>query len=138
MKNGEEAGFVTVKSFGLAAAAEKFFQDVLKMPAGILQMFPAMGRAKILIGAEGNDTRGVNVIVSDVVMPFDVIHIHGVRHVIVLIEIFEIAKQIGIIHNAPDIAFKMAVIHRVKSDERHEQPPVCLHGALAKKISSCG
>ena len=89
------------------------------------------------MGAEGNDTRGVNVIVGDVVMAFDLIHIHGVRHVIVLIEIFEVAKQIGIINDAPDITFEMSMVHRVESDERDEQPPVCLHRVHAKKIPLC-
>lgn len=110
--------------------------DALSMTmvsAGILQMFPAMGRAKILIGAEWNDTRGVNVIVGDVIMAFNVIHIHGFGHVIVLIEIFEVAKQIGIINDAPDITFEMSVIHRIESDERYEQTPICFHRVHAKE-----
>ena len=84
---------------------------------------------EILLRAKGHDAGGVNFIVSHVVMPFDVIEIHGVGNAVILVEIFEIAKEVGVISDTSDIAFEVPVIHRVEADECDEQSPVGFHQA---------
>jgi hypothetical protein len=101
-------------------------------------MFTVMGGTKILIGSEGNETSRIDVLMSHIIMPFDVIHIHRVGHAVKLIEIFEIAEQMGIIDNSSDVALEMSMIHGVEPDERHEQPPICLHRVLAEEIPLSG
>ena len=71
-----------------------------------------MGGVKILVGSQGHDARGIDVLVGHVIMTFDVIHIHRVSHSLILIKIFEIAEQMGIIDDAPNVAFEMPMIHR--------------------------
>ncbi len=97
-----------------------------------------MGGEKILIGAEWHDAGRVNVIMRDVVVACDMIEINCVGNPFLLIEIFEISEEIGIIHNAPDVAFEMSMMDRIKSNERHEQAPIRFDKTLTKEISLAG
>jgi hypothetical protein len=47
---------------------------------------------EILIGPKRHNARGINVIMCDVIVAFDVIEIHGVGNSLLLIEVFEISK----------------------------------------------
>ena len=70
-----------------------------------------------------------------VVMPLDVIEVHGIGDAVVLIEVFEIAEQVPIVDDAADIAFEVSMIDGVKADERDEQAPICLNKSRSKEIS---
>jgi hypothetical protein len=51
-----------------------------------------MGGGEILVGAKGDDTGRVDVVVGDIVMPFDVVEVYGVGDALGLIEVFEVAE----------------------------------------------
>ena len=70
--------------------------------------------------ADGNDTRRVNRSVRNVVMAFDVIKVDGIGDAWLLIQVHQVSLQVGIIDNAPQVAFEMAVINRIESHERAE------------------
>ena len=75
-----------------------------------------MRREEILLRTERHNARGINIIMRDVVVAFDMIEIDCTGNTFLLIEVFEISKQIGIIHNASKVAFKVSVVHGIKSD----------------------
>ena len=70
--------------------------------------------------ADGNDARRVNLPVRDVVMALDVIEVDGIGDAWLLIQVRQVSLQVGIIDNAPQVAFEMAVINRVETHERAE------------------
>ena len=73
-----------------------------------------------------------------VVVPFDVIEIHRPGDAWLLVEIEQIALQVGIIDNAAHGAFEMAVIDRIETNQRAKEPPVGLHDAVAEEVALLG
>ena len=86
-----------------------------------------MGGGEILIGTEGDDTGWINVVVGDVVMPLDVVEVHGVSDAIGLIEIFDVAEEVGVVDDLPEVTFEMAVVDGVEAYEGDEQAPIGLN-----------
>ena len=81
-----------------------------------LQSLSFVGGKEVLIRTEWHNARGINVIMRQVVMAFDMIEINRVGNTFLLIQVFEIAEEIRIIHDTPDITFKVSVIDRIESD----------------------
>src|SRR4051812_6374631 len=97
-----------------------------------------MRRVQIHDGPERHDPARVNLGVRHVIMALDMIEIHRLSDSAMLVQVHEVALHTSIIDNAADVTFEMAVINRVKADERAEKPPVCFHDAVAKEISIGG
>ncbi len=51
-------------------------------------------------------------------MPLDVIEVHRLSDARLLVQIDQVALQIWIIDDAPQVAFEMAVINRVETHQR--------------------
>ena len=81
-----------------------------------LESFSPMSSQEILIRAKWDNAGGINVIMRDVIMAFDVIKIDSVGDSLLLIQIFEVPKEMGIIHDTSNVAFKVSMIHGIKSD----------------------
>ena len=77
-----------------------------------------------MVGTEGDDAGRIDVVVGDVVMPLDMVEVHGVGNAVDLIEIFEIAKEVGVVDDPPKVAFEMAMVDGVEADEGDEQAPI--------------
>ena len=77
-----------------------------------------------MLRSERHNAGGINFIMRHVIVAFDVVEIHSVRDAIILVEIFEVTEQIGIIGDAADVAFEVSVVDGVEADERDEQAPV--------------
>ena len=82
--------------------------------------------------ADGNDARWINLTVRDVVVTFDVIKVDSIGDAWLLIQVHQVSLQVGIIENASQVAFEVAVINRVETHERAEQSPVCFDNTVAK------
>ncbi len=95
-----------------------------------------MSRREVLIGADRNDAGRIDVVVRDVVVPLDMVEIHGFCNAVCLVQIFEIPEEVRVVENSPDIAFKMSVIDRVKPNQRDEQPPISLHTFRPEEIAA--
>ena len=87
-------------------------------------MFAAVRGREILVGAKRDDAGWIDVVVGDVVVPLDVVEVHGVGDPVGLIEVFEIAEEIGVVDDPPDVALEMAVVNGVEAYERDEQAPI--------------
>ena len=87
---------------------------------GLTQPFSAMSAFKILIRPDGDNAGGINLVVSHIVMPFDVIEIHRAGNVVILVEVFQVTKQVSVIGETPDIALEMSVVDGIEADECHE------------------
>jgi hypothetical protein len=75
-----------------------------------------MSSEEVLIRAKWDNGSGINVIMRDVIMAFDVIEIDRVGNTFLLIQVLEISKKIRIIHDTSNVAFKVSMIHGIKSD----------------------
>ena len=74
-----------------------------------------MRRQEVLVRTKWHNAGGINVIMCDVVVTLDVIEFDGVGNPFLLIQIFEVPKEIRVIHDASDVAFKMSVIDGIES-----------------------
>ena len=92
----------------------------------LAQPFTPVRCHQILVWADGNDAGRIEFAMGAVVVPFDVIEVHRVGDAVGLIQISQIAEEVRIIDDAPEVAFEMAVVHGIEPDQRHEQPPVGL------------
>ena len=77
-----------------------------------------------MIGTKGDDTGWIDVVVGDVVMPLDVVEVDGVGDAVGLIEVFEVAEEVRVVDDAPEVALEMAVIDGVEAHEGDEQAPI--------------
>jgi hypothetical protein len=81
-----------------------------------LQPFSLVRSEEVLIRAKWHYTHGINVIMCNIVMTFDMIEIDRVGNAFLLIQVLEISKKIRIIHDTLNVAFKVSMIHGIKSD----------------------
>ena len=77
-----------------------------------------------MIGTKGDDAGWIDVVVGDVVMPLDVVEVDGVGDTVGLIEVFEVAEEVRVVDDAPEVALEMAVIDGVEAHEGDEQAPI--------------
>ena len=97
-----------------------------------------MGSGKVLIGADRNDAGRINVVVRDVVVPLDMVEIHGLGDAVCLVEVFEISEEVWVVENSSDIALEMSVVDRIKPNQRDEEPPIGLHTFRPEEIAAGG
>ncbi len=105
-----------------------FLGKRLAEPAAIVR------RREIEQRSDRHDAGRIHVAMAAVIMPFDVIEVDGLGNARHLIEIAKIILEIGIVDDAPQIAFEVAVVDRIKSNERGEQAPVRF-GLWSNKIT---
>lgn len=77
-----------------------------------------------MVWAKGDDSSRVDVVVGDVVMPLDVVEVHGVGDAVGLIKVFEVAEEVGVVDDPPEIALEMAVVDGIEAYEGDEQTPI--------------
>ena len=77
-----------------------------------------------MVWAKGDDTGWIDVIMGDVVMPFDVVEVHCVGDTVGLIEVFEVTEEVGVVDDPSKVAFEMAMVDGVEAYERDEQAPI--------------
>ena len=95
-----------------------------------------MGGGEILVGTEGDDSSRIDVVVGDVVVTFDVIEVYGVGDAVGLIEVFEVAEEVRVVDDPPEVALEMAVINDVEPNERAEQSPVSFDDPISKQVTT--
>lgn len=92
--------------------------------------FAAVRLGKINHWSDRDNACRINFGVRHVVMPLDVIEIHGVGNAWLLIQIHQIPLQVRVIDDAVQIALEMAMINDVESHQRTEKPPVRFDNAM--------
>ena len=95
-----------------------------------------MRRQEIELRAERHDAGRVHLALAAVIVPLDVVHVHGRGDAGLLVEIAQIVRQIGIVDDPPQVALEVAVIDGIETDERAEQPPVGLGDRRAPRDSA--
>ena len=68
-----------------------------------------------MIGTKGDDTSRIDVVMGDVVMLLDVVEVHGVGDAVGLVEVFEVAEEVRVVDDPPEVAFEMAVVDGVRN-----------------------
>ena len=77
----------------------------------------------------------VDVVVRVVVVPFDVVEVDRLSNPRLLIQISQITVKVSVIEDATDVAFKMPVVDRIKSNKCNEQTPIGFQGLRSEKKS---
>ena len=72
---------------------------------------------------------------AGIVMPLDMLEIHRLGHAWPLIHLPQPVRQICIVGNSPQVAFEVAVVHRIKTNQRSEQPHIGFGQVLAGQIA---
>ena len=90
----------------------------------LAEALAAMGGRQILVRTEGDDAGRIDVVVGDVVMPLDMVEVHGVGDAVGLVEVFEVAEQVRVVDDPADVALEMAVVDGVEAYEGDEEAPI--------------
>jgi hypothetical protein len=80
----------------------------------------------------------VDALVAAVVVLLDVLHIDCLRDAWSLVEVLQIAPQVRVVHDAPQVALEVAVVDGVEANERWKEAPVGLRYALATEVATGG
>ena len=80
-----------------------------------------MRRVEVEFGPDRDDTGGVQLLVAAVVVALDVVHVDGLGDAGDLIEVAEIAPEIGVVDDAPPVALEVP-------DSGFEPPPGMVSG----------
>ena len=72
---------------------------------------------------------------TEMVVPNNVIEMHGLGDISVLIELPRIGPKVRVIGQTLMVALEMGVIHEVKAREGREQPPVGLGHLVAREVA---
>ena len=93
-----------------------------------------MGPGQIQERADGNDPGGVDVVVGHVVVAPDMIQVHRLGDAWLLVQVPQIAVEVGIIGNPPEVAFEVAVVDGIEPDQGAEEPPIRFDNPMAEQI----
>ncbi|MNR36436.1 hypothetical protein D3C85_1543530 [compost metagenome] len=94
-----------------------------------------MGRGEILLWTFWHNPGRVDGLVAAVVVILDVGKIHCLGNPRPLIHLPQPVRQVRIIGNAPQVALEVAVVHRVKTNQRGEQANVRFGQVLAGQVT---
>src|SRR5205823_8927101 len=97
-----------------------------------LQSFAAVRSCKIDNRSEWHDPSRINFLVRHVIMTLDVIDADGLGDSRLLIQVEQITLQVRIIDDATEIAFEMAVINDIETNERAKKSPVGFDDAVSE------
>jgi len=95
-----------------------------------------VGEGEVESGADGDDARGVDIVVSDVVVALDVVEVDGVSDAGMLVKIHEVALEVGVVGDAADVALEVAVVHGIETHEGAEEAPIGFHDASAEEVTA--
>lgn len=77
-----------------------------------------------MVGTDRDDTGRIDIVVRDVVVPLNMVEIHGIGDTVGLVEILEIPEEIWVIDDSSDVALKMSVVDRIELNQRDKEAPV--------------
>ena len=87
---------------------------MIESAAHLLQPLAPVGPGEIEHRPDWNNAGRVNIVMSNVVMTFDVIEVHRLGDARLLVEIAQIAIEVRVIDDASDVTFEVSVIDRIK------------------------
>ena len=82
---------------------------------------------QVLFRSDRDYAGRIDVVVGDIVVPLDMVEIHGVSHPIGLVEVFEIAEEVWVVDDPSEVALEVSVVHRVEPNQRDKEAPVGFH-----------
>jgi hypothetical protein len=102
------------------------------------EAFAPMGPLEILQRTDRYDPRRIDLRVRHVIVTLDVIDVDRLLDSRILVEVAEIAVEIGIVGDAAQIAFEMPDVDRIEADQRYKEPPIRLDRMRAEEIPPLG
>src|SRR5258708_40233064 len=89
----------------------------------------------MLFRPDRHNSGRVDVVVRVVVVRFDAVKVDRLSNARLLIQISQITVKVSVIEDATEVAFKMPVVNRIKSNKCNEQTPVGLQGLRSEEKS---
>src|SRR5215212_6205797 len=106
------------------------------IPAGLaLNPLPPARRMEMEHRAQRHDPGRIERAVALVIVALDVSHVDGLGDPRRLVEVAQIARQVGIVGDPAQIAFEMPDIDGVEAHERGEEAPIGFGVALAHEVA---
>ena len=93
---------------------------------------------EVQLRAHGHDAGRVDGRMATVVVMLDVRHVDGIRDSRHLVELAKVAREVRIIGDSAQIALEVADVHRIEANERGEEAPVGLRGAVPDEVALLG
>ena len=87
---------------------------------------------EVQFGTNGNDAVGVDRLVAGIIVLSDVIEVYGFGDARYFEEVAGIAREIGIIDQPAQIAFEMADVDSIETNECGEKTPICFEWPIAE------
>jgi hypothetical protein len=89
---------------GRPVGTKTWARPKLSGPGVSTDALSSVGRIEILLWSDWDDPGRVDIIVSVVVVPFDVIEIDGLSDSRLLVKVFQVTVKIRVVEDPPDIA----------------------------------
>jgi hypothetical protein len=94
-----------------------------------------MRGGEIRFRANRYDAVRIDGLVAGVIVPADVIEVHGLDDAGWLKQIPGVTREIGIVNRPAQITFEMAEINGIEANEGGEETPVGFNGPIAKQVA---
>ena len=91
-----------------------------------------MRGGEIQFRADWNDAAWVDGLMTAVIVPADVIEVHGLGDARQLEQIPSVAPEVRIIDQSAQIAFEMAEVDGIETNQGGEETPVGFYGPVAE------
>ena len=81
------------------------------------------------------DPLWIDAVVTEVIVPHDVIEVYGLRHSGPLIQFPRIGPEVRIVDNPFPVALEMQVIDEIEAEKGCSKTPVCLGDPISHEIA---
>ena len=94
-----------------------------------------MRASEIQERTDGDDAGRIDVVMRDVIVPFDMVEIDRISDACHLVQVLEITGEVRVIHDAPEAAFEMAMVDGIEPKQRDKQSPIGLDELWSEEIT---
>ena len=82
---------------------------------------------QVLFRSDRDYASRIDVVVGDIVVPLDMVEIHGVNYPIGLVEVFEIAEEVWVVGDSSKVTFEMPIVHDIEPYQGDKEAQVGFH-----------
>ena len=94
-----------------------------------------MGRGEVEVGALRHDAERIDRRMAVVVVPLDVVEVHGLRNARMLVKGAQVVRQVGVIHDALSVALEVIDVDRIEPNQCREQTNIGLSHVIANEVA---
>ena len=92
-------------------------------------------RSEVEVGTLRDDAEWINRRMAVVVVPLNVVEVHGLRDYRMLVKVSQVVRQVGVIHDALSVALEVIDVDRIEPNQRREQANIGLSHVIANEVA---